>query len=157
MPQQPDKKTNCCKRRTAEDQACELLCTQRGVIIRFALIGKLMKTTILRWSSVSAAALSAAWIILISALVVRCKLSGQPFPVLAKFSPFREHLKLTDRCLRMFPVFAFLALALAGAAWYSERTFRSVRTVAIASALIVLLSLLVIVLNPGGCVSWFLS
>jgi len=117
----------------------------------------LMKSTILRWSSVIAASLSATWVFLLAALVIRCKSSGQSFPVLAKFSPFREHLMLTDRWLRLFPVFALLTLILIGAAWYWERSFRSVRAVAIASAVIVLLSLLVIVLNPGGYFSWFLS
>src|SRR5438445_12693417 len=70
----------------------------------------LMKTTILRWSSVIAAALSATWVILLAAVVLRCKLSAQPFPVLAKFSPFHEHLMLTDRWLTLFPVFALLAV-----------------------------------------------
>ena len=117
----------------------------------------LMKTTILRWSSVIAAALSATWVILLAALVLRCKSSAQPFPVLAKFSPFHEHLMLTDRWLRLFPLFALVAVVLICAAWYWERSFRSVRAVAIASAVIVLSSLLVILLNPGGYFSWFLS
>ncbi len=122
-----------------------------------AQIAMLMKTTILRWSSVIAAALSATWVILLAAVVLRCKLSAQPFPVLAKFSPFDEHLMLTDRWLRLFPLFALVAVVLICAAWYWERSFRSVRAVAIASAVIVLSSLLVILLNPGGYFSWFLS
>jgi len=76
---------------------------------------------------------------------------------LAKFSPFHEHLMLTDRWLRLFPFLALVAVVLICAAWYWERSFRSVRAVAIASAAIVLLSLLVILLNPGGYFSWFLS
>jgi hypothetical protein len=116
-----------------------------------------MKTTFLRWSSVTAAALSATWIVLLAALIVRCKSSGQSFPVLAKFSPFRGHLMLTDHLLTLFPVFALLAMGLIGAAWYWERSFRSVRAVAIACAVLVSLSLLVIALNPGGYFSWFLS
>jgi len=116
-----------------------------------------MKTTILRWSSVTAAALSVTWVMLLTALVLRCKSSGLTFPVLAKFSPFHEHLMLTDRWLRLFPFLALVAVVLICAAWYWERSFRSVRAVAIASAAIVLLSLLVILLNPGGYFSWFLS
>ena len=54
---------------------------------------------------------------------------------------------LTDRWLRLFPLLALVAVVCA--AWYWERSFRSVRAVAIASAVIVVLSLLVILLNPG--------
>jgi hypothetical protein len=106
---------------------------------------------------VAAAALSAVWIVLHAALVIRCKSSGQPFPVLAKFSPFQDHLMLTDRWLTLFPIFAISAAMLLGVAWYFERSFRSMRFVAIASAALVLLSLLIFVLNPGGYFSWFLS
>ena len=117
----------------------------------------LMKTTILRWSSVAASALSAVWIVLLAALVVRCKSSGEPFPVLAKFSPFHNHLMLTDHWLTAFPLFALLAALLVGAAWYYERSFRSVRRSVAADAVLVLLSLLVMLINPGGYFSWFLS
>ena len=43
-----------------------------------------MKTRILRWSGVTAAALSSVWVVLLAALVVRCKWGVQPFPALAK-------------------------------------------------------------------------
>jgi hypothetical protein len=116
-----------------------------------------MKTTILRWSSVAAAASSVVWIVLLAALVVRCKSSGEPFPVLAKFSPFHNHLMLTGHWLTAFPIFAFLAGMLVGAAWYYERSFRSVRGSVVANAVLVLLSPLVVLINPGGYFSWFLS
>jgi len=116
-----------------------------------------MKTTIFRWSSVTTAALSAFWVVLLAALVVRCKSIGQPFPVLAKLSPFHDHLMLADRWLTLFPAFAILAAVLLGAAWYFERRFRSVRATAVAIAVCVSLSLLVILVNPGGYFSWFLS
>jgi hypothetical protein len=116
-----------------------------------------MKTTILRWSGVAAAALSVVWIVLLAALVVRCKSSGEPFPVLAKFSPFHNHLMLTDRWLTAFPIFALLAAMLVGAAWYYERNFRSVRGSVAANVVLVLLFLLVMLTNPGGYFSWFLS
>jgi len=116
-----------------------------------------MKTTILRWSGVTAATLSSVWVVLLAALVLRCKSSLQPFPVLAKLSPFHNHLMLTDRWLTLFPVFASTAALLIGVAWYFERSIRSVAVVTMVSALLVLLSLLVVVLNPGGYFSWFLS
>ena len=119
-----------------------------------------MKTTIptiLRWSSVTAATLSSAWIFSLAALVVRCKLNG-PFPVLAKFSPFHNHLMLTDSLAYLvFPVFALMAALFVGGAWYFERSFRSVRVVAMVSVALVMLSLLVVLVNPGGYLSWFLS
>src|SRR5690348_6823624 len=98
--------------------------------------------------------MSAVWVGLLAALVVRCKMSGQPFPVLAKFSPFHNHLVLTDRCLTFFPTFALIAALLLGAAWYLEHNFRPLRTPAAADALLLLLSPLVIFLNPGGYFSW---
>lgn len=116
-----------------------------------------MRTLFLRWGSVIAAALSATWVGLLAGLVVRCKASGQPFPVLAKFSPFRDHLMLTDRWLTLFPFFAVVAGAFLGIAWFKERNFRSVRVTAWTSAGLILLSVGVIVLNPGGYFSWFLS
>ena len=117
----------------------------------------LMKTTILRWASVTAAALSSIWVVLLAALVMLCKQDDEPFPVLAKFSPFHGLLMLVDRWLTLSPAFALLTVLLIGATWYSERSFRSFRTFAVASAMFVSLSLLVMVLNPGGYVSWFLS
>jgi hypothetical protein len=116
-----------------------------------------MKITVLRWSSVAAAAMSAVWIGLLAALVARCKMSGQPFPVLAKFSPFHNHLVLTDRSLTLFPAFALMAAFLLGTAWFLERNFRPLQTPAAASALLLLASPLVILFNPGGYFSWFLS
>src|ERR1043166_4397167 len=116
-----------------------------------------MKITILRWGSMTAAALSATWVILLAALVVRCESSGKPFPVLAKFSRFHAHLMLTDYLLKFFPVFALLALCLIGAAWYRERSFRPICSAAINCAVLVSMSLVVILFNPGGYFSWFLS
>jgi hypothetical protein len=119
-----------------------------------------MKTTIptmLGWSSATAAALSSAWLFSLAALVVRCKLSG-PFPVLAKFSPFHNHLNLTTSLAYIvFPVFALIAALLVGSAWYFARNFRAVRAAAIVSAALVILSLVVLALNPGDYLSWFLS
>ena len=117
----------------------------------------LMKITVLRWSSVAASAISVVWIGLLAALVVRCKMSGQPFPALAKFSPFHNHFVLTGRCLTLFPAFALMAALLLGAAWYFERNFRPLRTPAAAGALLLLSSPLAILLNPGAYFSWFLS
>jgi hypothetical protein len=116
-----------------------------------------MKTRILRWGSVVSAVLSATWVVLLAALVVRCIATPEPFPVLAKFSPFPDHLKLVDRFLSLFPVFALLALLLAGGTWYWERNFRSIHGVLITTALLLLVSLGVIIINPGGYLSWFLS
>lgn len=116
-----------------------------------------MKSTFLRWSSAIAAAFSAAWVLLLAALIVRCKLADQPFPVLAKFSPFRGHLVATDWMLEAFPILALLALVLMGIAWYRERSFRAIRPLVITVGVSVLMSLLVIAFNPGGFFSWFLS
>jgi hypothetical protein len=116
-----------------------------------------MKTSVLRWVGVTVAALSTAWFILLGALVVRCKWSGDPFPVLAKFSPFREHLMVTDRCFMLYPVLAVGALVALGLAWYRERRFATVRIAALISVVLLLLSVLVVVVNPGGYFSWFLS
>jgi hypothetical protein len=116
-----------------------------------------MKATFLRWSSIVTGFLSAAWVVLLAALVARCLLAEQPFPVLAKFSRFRGHLVATDRMLDAFPLLALLAVAFTGIAWYRERTFRPVRTAAIAVGVSILISILVIAVNPGGYLSWFLS
>ena len=116
-----------------------------------------MKTTILRCSSIVTACLSAAWVLLLAALVVLSRLAEQPFPVLAKFSRFRGLLVAIDRMLDAFPILALLALAFMGVAWYRARSFRAVRPVAIAVGVSILVSLLVIALNPGGYLSWFLS
>ncbi len=116
-----------------------------------------MKSKFLFWGSAGAACFSWAWLVLLTALVIRCKLSVQPFPVLAKFSPFRNHLVATDRMLQMFPVLALLALALIGIAWYRERSFQAVRPAVIVIGVSILVSILAIALNPGGYLSWFLS
>ncbi len=116
-----------------------------------------MKTSILRWCSFVAATLSATWVLLLAALVIRCKFTDPPFPVLAKFSPFRDHLAATDRMLTAFPVLALLAAVLIGIAWVRERNFRAVRAFIVSDGLCLLASLLVITLNPGGYFSWFLS
>ena len=104
-----------------------------------------------------AACFSGAWVLLLAALVVRCKLSDQPFPVLAKFSPFRDHLLVADRMLQTFPILALLAVVSLCIAWYRERSFRAVRPVSIVVGASILISSLVIGLNPGGYLSWFLS
>lgn len=116
-----------------------------------------MKSRFLLWSSVVAACFSAVWVLLLGALVVRCKLANQPFPVLAKFSPFKEHLLVTDRMLQAFPMLGLLGLVLISIAWYRERSFRAVRPVTLTLAVSILVSSLVISLNPGGYLSWFLS
>jgi len=116
-----------------------------------------MKPTFLRCSSIVTASVSAAWVLLLAILVVRCRLAEQPFPVLAKFSPFRGHLVATDRMFDAFPILALVALALMGIAWYREQSFRAVRTAAIAVGASILVSTLVMALNPEGYFSWFLS
>lgn len=116
-----------------------------------------MKPRILRWGGVAAAVLSATWVVLLAALVVRCVAAPQPFPVLAKFSTFHDHFTLVGRFYGLFPVFALLALVLIGAAWYLERSFRSVRGVLIATTLLLLDSPVVVFTNPGGYFSWYLS
>ena len=116
-----------------------------------------MKTSVLRWGSVAAAVLSTTWVVLLSMLVVRCVAAPQPFPVLAKFSPFHDHLTLVGRFYGLFPVFALLALVLVGAACYMERSFRSVRAVLITTTLLLLASPVIIFTNPGGYFSWYLS
>src|SRR5258708_35061176 len=116
-----------------------------------------MKATFLRWSSIVTASLSAAWVLLVAALVVRCRLAEQLFPVLGKFSPFRGHLVATDRMLDAFPILALLALAFMVIAWYRERSFRAARPAAIAVGASILMSILVIALNPGGYLTWFPS
>ena len=111
-----------------------------------------MKSTFLRWASALAAALSATWVFLLAALVFRCKFMDQPFPVLAKFSPFREHLVATDRMVTPSPL-----LAPPGIASYRERSFRAIRPIAIMVGISELVPLLAVGLNPGGYISWFLS
>ncbi|HTL16023.1 MAG TPA: hypothetical protein VL793_02245 [Patescibacteria group bacterium] len=116
-----------------------------------------MKITLLRWSSVTAGALSTVWIALLAALVIRCKLIDQPFPVLAKLSPFHDHLMLVVRWLSLFPVFGLVAALLVGVTWCIERNFRPLRSTALAAGTLLSASPLVIFLNPGGYFSWFLS
>jgi hypothetical protein len=116
-----------------------------------------MKSKFFLWSSGFTACFSCVWVLLLAALVIRCKLSDQPFPVLAKFSPFRENLAATGRMYQVFPVLALLALVLMGLAWYRERSFRFVRPIVIAIGASILVSILAIALNPGGYFSWYLS
>ncbi|HTL57928.1 MAG TPA: hypothetical protein VL361_19725 [Candidatus Limnocylindrales bacterium] len=116
-----------------------------------------MKSKWFVWSSATAGLGSAVWVLLLATLVVRCKRLDQGFPVLAKFSPYRDHLNATSRMLQAFPILALLAIVLIGIAWYREKRFFPVRPAAIVVALSLLLSGLVIALNPGGYVSWFLS
>ena len=116
-----------------------------------------MKSTVFLWSSAFTACSSCVWVLLLAALVIRCKLSDQPFPVLAKFSPFRDHLAVTGRMYQAFPVLALLALVLMGLAWYRERSFRFVSPVLITIGASILVSILAICLNPGGYFSWYLS
>ena len=117
----------------------------------------IMKSKFFLWSSAFTACFSCTWVLLLGALVIRCKLSDQPFPVLAKFSPFTGHLAATGRMYQSFPVLALLALVLMGLAWYRERNFRSVRPVVIAVGVSILVSILAIALNPGVYFSWYLS
>jgi hypothetical protein len=116
-----------------------------------------VKSAALFWSSIVAAVFSAAWVLLLAALVARAKLADQTFPVLAKFTPFHTHLVATDRMLQAFPVLAFLALVLAGLAWWRAGGFRAVRAPIFMLAASMTLSLFVIVADPGGYLSWFLS
>jgi len=116
-----------------------------------------MKSKLFLWAGAVAGCFSGGWVVLLAALVVRCKLSDQPFPVLAKLSLFRNHLFATDRMLQAFPILALLAMVLIGIAWYRERSFRAVRPVAIAVGASILVSILAAALNPGGYLSWFLS
>jgi len=116
-----------------------------------------MRSRYLLWSSTAAACLSSTWVLLLMALVIRCKLSGQPFPVLAKFSPFPIHVVITDRMLSLGPGLTVLAAALVGAAWYRESSFSTVRNALGIVGSSVLVSILTIAINPGNYVSWFLS
>jgi hypothetical protein len=116
-----------------------------------------MKSKFLLWSSGVAGASSAAWVLLLAILVLRCKFSDRPFPVLAKFSPFRDHLVATDKMLQAFPILALVAMVLMGIAWYRERSFRIMRPAAISTGVGLLISGAVIAFNPGGYLSWFLS
>ena len=116
-----------------------------------------MKAMPSRVLALASAALSAAWVGLLLALHVRCLLDGPPFPVLAKFSPYPEHLAWVDCGLRWYPFLAILALAAWGAAWYGEGRFRAVRGLAGAILLLLVITPLVAGLNPGGLVAWFLS
>jgi hypothetical protein len=116
-----------------------------------------MKSTFFLWSSAFTGCLSCAWVPLLAALVIRSKLPDQPFPVLAKFSPFRDHLAVTGRMYSAFPVLALLALLLMGLAWYGERSFRFVRPAVVTVGVSILVSILEIALNPGGYFSWYLS
>ncbi|HEY5915703.1 MAG TPA: hypothetical protein VJA21_34385 [Verrucomicrobiae bacterium] len=59
--------------------------------------------------------------------------------------------------LRLFPVFAVLAVLLLGVAWYRERTFSGLRYTVFAVALSLLVSVVMVAFNPGGYLSWFLS
>jgi hypothetical protein len=120
-------------------------------------IGACMRSKFFLWSSVFSACFSCVWVLLLAALVIRCKLSDQPFPVLAKFSPFGDHLAATGRMFDAFPALALLALVLSGVAWYQEGSFRFVRPVVMAIGVSILVSILAIVLNPGGYFSWYLS
>jgi|SRR5690349_12354728 len=116
-----------------------------------------MKSKFFLWSSALSACVSCVWVPLLAALVIRCKLSGQAFPVLAKFSTYRDHLSATSRMYEAFPVLALLAVVLMGLAWYRERSFRFVRPAVIAIGVSILVSILLIGLNPGGYFSWYLS
>lgn len=116
-----------------------------------------MKTKLFLWSAAVVSCLSCAWVFLLMALVIRCGISDQPFPVLAKFSPFRAHLVFTDKMLQAFPLLALMAFALVSIGWYRQRAFRPVRSFVAVVAVSILVSVMVAVLNPGGYVSWFLS
>ena len=120
-------------------------------------VTKNMRSRYIVWSSITAACLSSGWVLLLIALVIRCKLSGQPFPVLAKFSPFPIHMVITDRMLSLGPGLTVLAVALVGAAWYRERSFSTVRNALGVVGSSVLVSVLTIAINPGNYLSWFLS
>jgi len=116
-----------------------------------------MKTTLLRVGSFIASTLSVAWVFLLASLFIRARLSEQPFPVLAKFSQFRDHFLAADRMFTAFPLLALSALLFIGLTYYYERNLRTVRAPMVTFGTSVLLSLSVMVLNPGGCVSWLLS
>ena len=116
-----------------------------------------MRSKLLLWSCYVTGPLSAAWVLLLALLVIRCKFSQQPFPVLAKFSPFRLHLDATDKLLQLFPLLALMAVVFLGLAWYRERRFCAIRHAAIAVGVSLLTSVYVVAFNPGGYVSWFLS
>src|SRR5678809_1272957 len=105
-----------------------------------------MKSKFFLLSGAFTACFSCAWVLLLAALVIRSKLSDQPFPVLAKFSPFRDHLAATGRMYQAFPALAVLALVLMGLAWYCERSFRFVRPAVITIGVSILVSILAIAL-----------
>lgn len=111
-----------------------------------------MKLNFLHWSSIIAAWFSAGWVVLLAALVVRCKVADQPFPVLAKFSPFRGHLLAADWMLEGLPILALLAFVLVSISWYHERRFQTIRPLVVTIGVSMSVSLLVIAFNPGGCV-----
>jgi hypothetical protein len=116
-----------------------------------------MRTTVFRSVSVSAAMLSTTWLMLLAALVLRCKLGNQPFPVLAKFSPFRSHMAAIDIMLIAFPWLALTALALIGLTYYYDRSIQVMRGTVLIFGASIVASLSAILLNPGGYFSWFLS
>lgn len=116
-----------------------------------------MKAMPSRVLALASAALSTAWVGLLLALYIRCRLDGPPFPVLAKFSPYPGHLVWVDRGLRWYPVLAVMAFVAWGAAWYGEGRFRAVRGLAGAILLLLVITPLMAGLNPGGLVAWFLS
>lgn len=112
---------------------------------------------ILRGAALAAAVLSFVWVALLAALVARCLWRSEPFPVLAKFSAFHQHLRLTDHFLTWYPALAVVSLLALGAAWVRAGHFTAVRGTAGICLTLVGLPLLVILTNPGGYFSWLLS
>lgn len=112
---------------------------------------------LLRWSSGLASVLSAVWVPLLLFLILRCKLTGAPIPVLGKFAPFRFHFALTDRMLSVSPFFVVSALILLVTARYVSRNTESVRSTALLLGASVAVSVVFAAGNPGGYFTWLLS
>ena len=112
---------------------------------------------LLRAASIIASGLSATWTVLLVGLVIRCRATVHPYPVLAKFAPFKFHFHFTEAMLRASPIFAALAVLLLLCARHLSKNDDSNRCAGWVLGASVLAGILVAAGNPAGIFSWLLS
>jgi hypothetical protein len=112
---------------------------------------------LLRGASLVFSGLSVAWIALLLALVLRCRIAVHPFPALAKFSPLGLHYQLTLTMLRSAPIFALLSLVFVLGAWRLSKNEDSNRLTGIVLGACLAASLFFVAGNPAGFFSWLLN
>ena len=112
---------------------------------------------VLRGAGIIFSGLSAAWIVLLVTLVFRCRAGVHPYPILAKFAPYKFHYHFTESMLRASPVFAGVAILLLLGAKRFSRYDDSNRPACMVLGSCLLAEILVAAGNPAGWFSWLLS